>query len=373
MTTQERVQRLEALLDRIRNRVSNRAGTTPAVAAPAFVAPPPIVAAQPAFVAPAPAPPPPAPPPEPPPARAQEAVFTVSPVLPSPLEFVDQPPLEMLGEEDVIDEISSDMLESVPPSGGVVPMEEEQPPASSQRPRALTLDEPSEPLLEDGHEVPLKTPPPESGPQAAPLPAGLAAPFAPDDLLTSDLMPPGAETAELDAPFELPPPPASVGPTVEQLGQTIELEEPEGPALELAAAAPTPAPPAHPATEDLEMPLPSREASGRYDAELELPPEARDELEAHRERSEQARREAEVSPEPALAESGQLPIPELFPSPVAEEITATVFVTPQDQGPEIFGRPPLESGTVFKIEPAGVAPRPSTFLELLDGSIALGE
>jgi hypothetical protein len=355
VSVQQRVQRLEALLDRIRQRAGSRQAASPAAPQPS----PPL-----AFATPIAVPPPPAPPPPP----ASQGVFTVSPVLPSPLEFVDQAPLEVLGEEDVIDEIPSDMLESVPPSGGVMRADEDEPPASSQRPKALTLDEPSDGLLDDELDVPLKTPPPESGPQEAPMPAGLAAPLPPDvDLLTSDLMPLGESASDLDAPFDAAPPPPP-RPTVEQLGQTIDLEEPAGPSLELAAAAPTPAPPAHPATEDLEMALPGREASGQYDAELLPPPEARDELEAHRERSG----EDLVPQDSSFAESGPVLIPELFPAPVADEITATIAVNPQGQGPEVFGRPPLESGTVFRIEPTALA-RPSTFLELLDASIALGE
>ena len=61
------------------------------------------------------------------------------------------------------------------------PPSDDEPPASSQRSRiAGTMDEAlaraaEQIQLEEGREVPLKTPPPESGPQAA-LPAGIHAP-----------------------------------------------------------------------------------------------------------------------------------------------------------------------------------------------------
>ena len=84
---------------------------------------------------------------------------------------------------------------------------EEEPPASSQRPRAAMLDDglASEPLLDEDREVPLKTPPPESGPQEAPIPTGLGAPHIPDvDRLEADLS--AAPATDRDTFESLEPP-----------------------------------------------------------------------------------------------------------------------------------------------------------------------
>ena len=275
---------------------------------------------------------------------------------PNELEVVDTPPPESLGEEDVIDEIPSDMLESIPPSGGVAAAAEaeEEPPISSQRPRGLMeLDDAlagadEESLLDEEREVPLKTPPPESGPQEAPLPAGLAAPAAPDveGLLEADLR---------SAPEAAPAP----GPTPVELGETIELAEGRGPAIELAPAPPNPAPPAPP--EELEMPLPAREAAGHYTAELLPPTQARGELEAQR------AGEAGTSEE---STAQALPESDVAQRPRGEEAAAHADALPVD----LIGRPPLESGTVIRAERTRApSPRPSTFLELLDASITLGD
>jgi hypothetical protein len=289
----------------------------------------------------------PEPVPAPPPPVAPISVVNSSRFAASPLEVVETPPPESLGDDDLLDEIPSDMLESIPP-GPVeaygASADDDEPPISSQRPRALmALDDPlsdSETDDED-REVPLKTPPPESGPQAAPLPTGLAAPSSPDveALLEADLL-------------QSPAAPPLTGPTTEQLGHTIDLEEARGPSLELAAAPPTPAPPAPP--EDLEIALPLREAAGRYDEELVPPPEARDELDAHLENQNQVAPSDLGAPE-SLSEEGD-----------EQPVAAAPAV-------ELIGRPPLESGTVIRAEraPAPI-PRPNTFLELLDASITLG-
>lgn len=396
MTNEDRLQQLEALLDRVRRRASEArrpitrlfdAALTRAEPRSHEPAPPPPVreiVREPVVLAPPPPPPPPPEPAAPPPVPA----FVPFTVVPATLELVDTPPPEALGEEDVLDEIPSDMLESIPPSGGTVDRDtldesaDEEPPASSQRPRAAALLDDalgSEPMIDEGREVPLKTPPPESGPQEAPIPTGLGSPPAPDlDRLEADILPAGIGSTgsgldSLEPPFGAVsmPQPAAAGPTVEQLGQTIELEVGAGPSLELDAPR-TPPPPPPPKSEELEVPLPSRESAGRYDEELMPPPEARDDLDAHREKARESRPPeapstmsfAEVSPSlPAasvvhtMPAIGELPIAEFSPPP----------------GPEIVGRPPLESGVVFTVKPSDrPSPTPTTFLELLDSSIALG-
>ncbi|HWA73147.1 MAG TPA: hypothetical protein VG937_12450 [Polyangiaceae bacterium] len=381
MNTEDRLQRLEALLDRVRRRatearlpLSRLLDTARSQPRAQEQLPPPVRQVPPEPVAAAPAPPP-----------APAAAYVPYTVVPATLELVDTPPPEALGEEDVLDEIPSDMLESVPPSGGVAAREpfdttreEEEPPASSQRPRAAALlDSASEPLLDEGREVPLKTPPPESGPQEAPIPTGLGSPHIPDvDRLEADLSP-GTATGgsgfdSLEPPFGAVsmPAAAAAGPTVEQLGQTIELEEGgSGPSLELDAPA-TPPPPPPPQPEELEASLPSLEAAGRYDDELMPPPEAREELDAHREKTGESVRpaaEAQFIENAAPTPGAQVvtTLPAIAELPIAE------FSPPAE--PELVGRPPLESGVVFTVKPNDQpSPRPSTFLELLDSSIALG-
>jgi hypothetical protein len=222
--------------------------------------------------------------------------------------------------------------------------EDEQPPASSQRSKvASTMDEAlaaAAAQLEAEREVPLKTPPPESGPQAAPLPAGISAPAAPDvDALLG---------GELDIPTRA----EEKGPTPEQLGQTIDLEEARGPALELAEqkleSAPAPAP-----VEELEVALPGRDAGGGYDEQLQPPPEAREDLAAHRRRLED---EAVAPPPESLAQ-----LPSVQPAAVPEIVPA---------GPEVVARPiPVGSPESFSAPRESF--RPSSFVELLDASLSL--
>jgi hypothetical protein len=255
----------------------------------------------------------------------------------------------------------------------------DEPPASSSRHKvAGTMDEALARAAEqiehdDGREVPLKTPPPESGPQAAvALPQGIHAPLAPDieELLEADILPVGGVNAAV--------------PTTEQLGQTIELEEARGPQLELdsANAAPAALQEELP-NEELEVTLPRREFGGGYQHDLMPPPEARQDLDAHMQRFG----EEQVAPPPeSLAQyPSQQPVPSsqgfapvIVPSSMttdsySESVSTVTVDAPQNAefAPELLMRPELNPGPVAKfirIE----APRPSTFLQLLDASLSLG-
>src|SRR5688500_3962355 len=109
------------------------------------------------------------------------------------------------------------------------------------------------------------TPPPESGPQEAP-PAGLFAPGVPDvDNLRAEA-PPMSQGADY-------------GPTPEQIGESVELEERGGPARELDIAPVRPE--TMPPKEELEALLNPPPSVGIYDESLLPPPEARAELVAH--------------------------------------------------------------------------------------------
>jgi hypothetical protein len=319
------------------------------------------------------------------PVQAPESGWPEAPVVPPPaelsaardadtaeLEVVESAPLETLDEDDLL-EIPSDMLESIPPSGGVQAREDE-PPASSQRPKAGHLEDlesASAALSEDEREVPIKTPPPESGPQAAPTPS-LGAPPAPDvdQLLEADIAVPTGSPDDLVPPFDSleqpfgtrPPPPAS-GPTIEQLGQTIELEEAPGPELELdrpltAASAPA-------APDELEASLPAQQSEGAYHEALMPPPQAERELEAHRERH--------VEPQPAAAMPSAIPELSLAAAPPLATMPAASSAAAGTTMPELVQRPPLSAESVMTVRGVPARPEPQTFLQLLDASIALGD
>jgi hypothetical protein len=232
----------------------------------------------------------------------------------------------------------------------------EEPPASSHRSRvASSMDEAlaaaAADQLEAEREVPLKTPPPESGPQAAPMPTGLAAPSAPDvdALLGGELEIPMRADAGISPPQ---------GPTTEQLGQTIDLEEARGPSLELAEQKSSDAP-APPAVEELEAPLPGPTLVGGYDESLQPPPEARDELDAHLRRQDD-----DIPPPPeSLAQ-----YPSVQPYAPAPEIVPVYNAAPE--GPEVVARPiPMGSPEAFGSVRESF--RPSSFVELLDASLGL--
>ncbi|MES1186313.1 MAG: hypothetical protein ABUL60_21050, partial [Myxococcales bacterium] len=261
---------------------------------------------------------------------------------------------EPIGTEELSEEDLVEVTEGTPmPAATDVDIDfedEEQPPASSQRSRvASSMDEAlaaAAEQLDAEREVPLKTPPPESGPQAAPLPTGMAAPAAPDvdALLGGELEIPTRADAGVTT---------AQGPTPEQLGQTIDLEEARGPSLELAeqkgSDAPAPAP-----VEELEVPLPGPTMVGGYDENLQPPPEARDELQAHLRRQED-----DIPPPPeSLAQ-----YPSVQPSAPAPEIVPVYEAAPA--GPEVVARP-IPMGSPESFGSVRESFRPSSFLELLD-------
>src|SRR5690606_23770782 len=235
----------------------------------------------------------------------------------------------------------AELAQEPPPSAPIGAPAVEEPPASSQRSRvAATMDEAlaaaAELEAEDGREVPIVTPPPESGPQEAPLPTGLAAPGAPD----------------VEVFFESEPAPPLVDGHV---GETIDFGEPSsGPALELdAPSAPEPAP----VVEDLAVASASSAAEA-IDTTLVPPAEARDTLEAP---------EAISAPggHPPPVESGEVARADAAPD-------LGVAARSVSDGPEVY-RASLPAGTsVAHVRAPEPAPRPATFLELLDASLALG-
>jgi hypothetical protein len=370
----DQLQKLEALLERVRrNKTAAPVRATAAVGAP--------IALDALPVAPAPAPPPViAPAASPPPPAAQmlaPATPAAPPVTPSPATVesappaapTEEPPTEPtsepppppvpswhtepgssvqarpseppteLNDDDLLEvttlppeaEISGTVdvsaatgLRSAPPE----PLDgEDEAPASSSRFKVpSTLDEAlasaAESEGEGEREIPVLTPPPESGPQEA-LPAtGLESGRLPD-------------VDQLEADLDGPP---SLGPTAEQLGETIELEAPRGPALEIDVTVVEEGASVAPEPEELEVTLPRASLpSGLYDLNATAPP-----------------------PEPAVTlEAPPSPAPAVTqPAPAS------------DQPDRTHARPAVGATDVAKVS---LVPQsaPRSFVELLDASLGL--
>jgi hypothetical protein len=237
MTPKEHVARLESLLERVRRNASKpRRAAAASIESPA----PPVASPSPPPVAVAPPTPPPPPPsiPEPP---SQPILLSAPPVEETTLVRAIDPnaadmdeqhlvEVEELLEEEIVD--ITDVAEEEAPSGVMPSYEEDEPPASSRRPIAANMSEAlaeaAEAVeLDEGREIPLKTPPPESGPQEAP-PIGLASPPLPEieeeELVETDII-------------------SRSQPTAAQLGATVDLEPAEPLEFELAPPPPLPTPP----------------------------------------------------------------------------------------------------------------------------------
>jgi hypothetical protein len=341
----ERIGRLESLLARIRKNVSlprssaQKGAHTPA---PPGVAPQTPVAAPVVKAAPAPEPPPPivAPAPEPP-----VPVPSWPPEPPSAVQAakLSSLPPEELSEDDLLDvttlppapvqeEIThmaaaGATLQGVDAGGVDVDFDaRDEAPASSSRSKvAETLDQAlsgAAERLEDGREVPVKTPPPESGPQEAAMPLSLEqAPVPEITSLEQDL--------------------AQAGPTAEQLGDTIELGAPSRVRIELEPQ-PSLKSPQVEAPDELEVALPRRELpSGMYDSSLKVEPAAEAPGEAA---------------EPAITPPTDRP-------PAYPAAAATL-------GPETTARPAVGAVSVARVVPPRAVATQS-FLETLDASLAL--
>jgi hypothetical protein len=308
VTPREQIARLERLLERVRKNVSkprlsmDRRAPTPDVPTPV----PPkveVVKEAPVFVSPPEATAQPASPAPPPAAVLPSGDFGFRPepgsaVQPRPDSVVP----EELSDDDLLE------VTTIPPAAAAasvepapeisvdvdIPIDEEEPPISSSRSKSdAMMDEALARAAdaEEEREAPVKTPPPESGPQAAaPLPSGLEAAGVPDvDALEADMMAP-----------------TSMGPTAEQLGETIELEAPRGPTLEIdvsASVPPEPEPERPP--EELEVSLPRGQMpSGLYDVPPSTPPaQAAPAAPAMEERSSSAPPEPRPTARPELGAS----------------------------------------------------------------------
>lgn len=345
MNPSDRIGRLEGLLARIRRNVTRERAPGRPLARPAEAAPPVATAklAPEPQPEPAPSPPPPivVPPPQP------MVVPSWPPEPPSAVQAakLSSLPPEELSEDDLLD------VTTLPPAptqeeithlaaagstpqrldpGGVdidFDARDEAPASSSRSKVAESLDQAlsgAAEQLDDGREVPVKTPPPESGPQEAALPLNLEQPGVPE--LTS---------LEQDLPQ------ADSRPTAEQLGDTIELGVPSRVPIELdpqqSARSPRVDTP-----DELEVSLPRRELpSGTYDSSLKASP------------ASEARSEAAEPPITPPTDR-----PPVYPQAVAPLSADTT------------SRPTLGGVAVARGIPARPAATQS-FLETLDASLAL--
>lgn len=230
---------------------------------------------------------------------------------------------------------SRDDEQILPPAGHAVAPA--RPPASSRRPKRIPdlelAEGPSEPL------PPVMTPPLESGAHAASA-QRLSPALPPFDEIEPGSLRSAPPSADLVRELQ-----RGQGPTVEQLGNTLELDDAQGPPLELAAPIEE-----HPASErdELEEPLPRGLTAGTYDDSLLPPPSVHEDLRRHKE----------------LVERYSL-VPEEPPPPEPAAGIGGV--------PGIFSRSEVSSSQVAHMVKAAQRFQPKTFIEWLDASLDLGK
>ena len=229
MSNQDQIERLQGLLDRVQKNAARPrvAAAVAAVAAAPVAEPAPAPAEEEELVA-----------------MDEAEVIPPEPVVAEAEVLEETSMVRAIAESDVSVEMGEasiedldlledeivDITEAAPEPAGTEA--EEEPPASSRRAIAGSMGEAlAEAVdsvgMDEGREIPLKTPPPESGPQAAPPPQGLAAPPVPDlrELREADIV-------------------SGTQPTAAQLGATVELEPAAEGELELGEPV-AEAPPVH--------------------------------------------------------------------------------------------------------------------------------
>lgn len=298
-----------------------------------------------------------------------------------PVDLIEEGPAEL---EPVLDEETGDQLAP----------DEERAPISSRRPRApeTTDDGLDDVAVEVAFEqdVPLKTPPPESGrQQVAPIEVS---PSPPPPKLE-----PASDDLEMAIPVSAappPPPPRAPMPSIEQLGGTIDLAAGDSDvALELAAPKPAPM---QRSSGEMEAVLPPAVGGGTYTPELAPPPEAVEDLARHDRnvgRSVPPPRLEHTEPGPPVAlrpptHPPTAPPPVAPPPPPVEVRLVTEPPPPAAPLPPVAPAPPpvaveMAASVTHRSTRAaaevvaivGEAKRfaPATFGELLDASLALGK
>jgi len=151
-------------------------------------------------------------------------------------------------------------------------------------------------------------------------------------------------------------------PTMEQLGDTVELEGADAPAAELELLMPSPEHEAVP--DELELSLPRQEFAGGYDSSLSPPSRAAADLERHRQDDV-----GTSAPPQSLAEPmamSAMPPTELAPVQPPPPAAPPVVVSPL-----VVERPQVSALHTAEVIVAKPVKLPETFLDLLDGSLRL--
>jgi hypothetical protein len=190
---------------------------------------------------------------------------------------------------------------------------------------------------DDLHAVAVRTPPPESGPQVS-MPPGLGYDSTPD--LSFEESPVSARAD---------------GPTIEQLGSTVDLDT-GSESLDLQVE-PTSRKSSWPPgeEEELEAAIPSRRFAGTYDESLAPPPSAQSDLDAHdRAERERARR----SSLPAA--------PELYSQPPQADAPADA-----SHVGESWDRPPVRASVAAATYENRPRRSAKSFTQLLDAALSL--
>jgi hypothetical protein len=282
----------------------------------------------------------------------------------APAQEIQEASLELeasITEEEAPAELEADFGDAV----------EESVPKSAPRPAVQAIAE-----AELDLEPPVKTPPPESGRQiVAPIQA--PAVTYQDDGEEADLT--GA--ADVDSLLE---PDLSGGPiskappgmpTMEQLGDTVELEGADAPAARLELAVQPLPVIAEPELDDMELELPKQEFSGAYDAKLAAPATATADLERHQRVQDAAAAARAPVPEqissPAASLHAAPPAPVMAMPAPAMTPPAGPTAPAAPAAPVVVERPPLDVMHAAEVVPAAPAKTPETFLELLDQSLSL--
>jgi len=279
---------------------------------------------------------------------------------PEPQPEVDVAPAEI----EELDMMDADIVELGEEAAGAmnaapaeeVPLESFDEPIPESAPRAASAAYDQEP--------PVKTPPPESGRQATA--ASWDEPTAADDNFGDDA---GLEADLSGVPMSNRA--VAVGPTMEQLGETVELEGADAPPAILELHAPE-ATGAHDVPDELELPLPGQGFPGAYDGALSPPAEASADLERHaapEARSVDIAEETRNLAHDALLADAVVapPVASLSPNSLVDVSAQTVRAS----RPILVQRPEVESAHAAEVIVDKPQKTPETFAELLDASLEL--
>ncbi|HVU03106.1 MAG TPA: hypothetical protein VHE30_15200 [Polyangiaceae bacterium] len=354
MDVQEQIAKLESLLGRIQKNAAKprpAAAAAPTTTAASVVAPRPAPEELPPLSH------------SPPTARVDQGIVPMARPTPDTGIAAVQP--EASAEVEELDMTDAEIVE-IDGGGGPPPIEElDLQPVPADEPVPESAPRAAQALADEADlEPPVKTPPPESGRQIVAPPAPAVA-FKEEEAEEADLTG-GSDVDDLlqpdhsGGPISKAPPGM---PTMEQLGETVELEGADGPgpALELQVAE---AVDDEIAPDELEFAPPKKEFHGGYDHALAPPASAASDLERMR--------EADPTSLPAPASLAEPGSPSLAGMPaVRAAIAPAPVAAPAPVEPTVVARPPVDAPHAAEVVVAKPVKLPSTFLEILDLSLGL--